>query len=358
MELSKRDPLEQLRYRALILSLEVATLAAMIMTMLHFFNRNTHFISLTIPPLSVIVCLSLIIYLDRQPQKVYLVTKITLAWGAFMLLFPLYFFLLEALLIPEKQLVDTLPPISSGIFLMTTSMAVLLYRKDAIKTVLLFWAMEALPVLAYFMFHLQELEKARGMDIFFTLVPAMGMNFGLILFYTNLQETTHRLYIERLQLKEMSEKDALTGAFNRGEGERILQNLINQARVEVGVILFDIDNFKRVNDNFGHLRGDRVLQEITQICSIHLRKHDTLIRWGGEEFLVIVKGENLNQLQELAERLRSAIAGHEVSVVGKVTASFGIAHHQPQDSLRQLFKRADEALYRAKNQGRNQVVNG
>jgi diguanylate cyclase (GGDEF)-like protein len=358
MELSKNNPLELLRHRALILGLEVATLAAMIMTVLHFFNRNTHFISLTIPPLSVIVCLSLIIYLDRQPLKIYLVTKITLAWSAFVLLFPLYFFLLEALIIPEKRLVDTLPPISSGILILTTSMVVLLCRKDAIKIVLLFWIAVALPIVAYFIFNLQELETARGMEMFFTLVPAMGINFSLILFYENLQETTHRLYIERLQLKEMSERDALTGAFNRSEGERILQNLIIQANEEFGIILFDIDNFKRVNDNFGHLMGDRVLQEITQICSMHLRKHDTLIRWGGEEFLVIVKGENLNQLQELAERLRSVIAGHEVSVVGKVTASFGIAHHQPQDSLRQLFKRADEALYRAKNQGRNQVVTG
>jgi len=154
----------------------------------------------------------------------------------------------------------------------------------------------------------------------------------------------------------MSEKDNLTGAFNRGEGERILQNLINQNRAEVGVILLDIDNFKRLNDNFGHLIGDRVLQEITQTCEAHLRKHDILIRWGGEEFLVVVTEEDQTELKELAERLRIAIANHQISVVGKVTASFGIASHQPQVSLSRLFKRADEALYRAKRQGCNQVV--
>lgn len=352
----KNDSLELLKRRALVLSLEVAALGAMVMTILHLFNRNTHPLSLVIPPLSVIVCLSLIVYLDRQPQKLYLVTKIALGWTTFALIFPIYFFLLEALLNPEKHFVDTLPPISSGIFLLNTSMTVFLCPRDAIRTVLFYWAIVALPIVTYFIFHLQELETPRGLDLIFTFVPAMGVNFALIMFNGNLQENAHSLYLERIQLKEMSERDALTGAFNRGEGERILQILINQADREVGVILFDIDNFKRVNDNFGHLIGDRVLQEITQTCEAHLRKKDTLIRWGGEEFLIVVIGENQSELKELAERLRIAIANHQISVVGKVTASFGIASHQPQVSLSRLFKRADEALYRAKRQGRNQVV--
>lgn len=189
-----------------------------------------------------------------------------------------------------------------------------------------------------------------------TLVPAMGINLSLVMFYSHLQDAVNKLHIERFQLQEISEKDALTNVFNRGAGEKMLRNLIEQSNQQIGIILCDVDRFKQVNDNYGHLMGDRVLQAIAQCCQSNLRKKDTLIRWGGEEFLIVVTGDDEEELKYLAERLRVIIAEQEIPEVGTVTASFGVALLQPQESLAQLFSRADEALYQAKNQGRNQVI--
>ncbi|NJM27929.1 MAG: GGDEF domain-containing protein [Pseudanabaena sp. RU_4_16] len=332
------------------------SLATMIATALHAFEPNPHPISLVIPPLTAIVCLSLLLYLIKYPQQIYRVIKISIGWSSFIFIFPEYFFVIEAFLDPKKRLVDTLPPISSGIFLLTTIMIVFLRPRGLVRLVFLLWVVTAAPVVVYLIFHPSELETPRGMDLMITLAPAMAVNLSLLLFYTRLQDAIDKLYIERFHLQEVSEKDALTSVFNRGAGERILQNLIDRSELKIGIILCDIDYFKQVNDRYGHLMGDRVLQLFARCCQAHLRKTDTLIRWGGEEFLIVVTGDDEQELEHLAERLRAIVAGQEIPEVGKVTASFGVALLHPQENLIQLFVRADQALYQAKKSGRNQVV--
>jgi diguanylate cyclase (GGDEF)-like protein len=356
----KTDPMEVLRRKAIIFILVILALGGMITTSLHLLETNPHPISLVIPPLTTIVCFALLLYLIKFPAHLRPVIEITIIWACFIFLFPEYYFLIEALLNPEKKLVETLPPISSGILLISTSIIVLLNPKELGRILLLIWAMMAFPILIYLIFHPEELVTTRGLDLFVALVPAMAVNFALVLFYSRLQDTANKLCIERFHFKEISEKDALTGAFNRGAGEKILQDLIAESaggeNQGIGIILCDIDRFKQVNDNFGHLIGDRVLQVVTHCCQSHLRKKDTFIRWGGEEFLVLVTGDNQNEIRELAERLRKVIANQQIVEVGKVTASFGVALLEPQENLISLFARADEALYQAKKQGRNQVV--
>lgn len=350
------EPMESLKRQAILLILGAMTLGGVIVTVLHSFEIKTHPISLMIPPLTAITCLSLLIYLLRYPLQIHKVIKILLIWSGFVIFFPEYFFVIEAWLDDQKLLVDTLPPMSAGVFLLTTTMIVFLRPRRLVPLTLVIWGTMAAPVVIYLSCHLQELRTPRGLDLMVTFVPAMGINFALILFYARLQDAINQLYIERFHFKEVSERDALTRVFNRGTGEKILQNLIDQRDRQIGIILCDIDRFKQINDNYGHLMGDRVLQLIARCCQDQLRTQDILIRWGGEEFLVVVLGDHEQELVNLAERLRGIIAHQSIPEVGKVTASFGVALLQPQENLSQLFERADQGLYQAKRSGRDRVV--
>ena len=356
MTLTTNDPLEILNRKAIFLILGAMISGGIFVTIINSIQTQTHPISLAIPPLTSTISLFLLIYLIKYPQRIYQVTKIIIGWSSFIIIFPEYFFVIEAWLDQGKKLIDTLPPISSAIFLLTTSMIIFLRPLGLVKLVLVFWFAAASPVVIYLIFHLEQLKTPRGLDFMVTLVPAMGINLSLIMFYSHLQDAINTLYLERFHLQEISEKDALTNVFNRGAGEKILHRLIEQANQPVGVILCDVDRFKQVNDNYGHLMGDRVLQTIAQCCQSNLRKKDTLIRWGGEEFLIVVIGDEEEELKYLAERLRAIVAEQQIPEVGKVTASFGVALLQPQENLSQLFARADQALYQAKRQGRNQVI--
>ncbi|MSP23844.1 MAG: GGDEF domain-containing protein [Myxococcales bacterium] len=158
--------------------------------------------------------------------------------------------------------------------------------------------------------------------------------------------------------------DGLTGAFNRRYFEQQLESELTRAvRYEraLGLVLFDIDHFKKVNDSFGHLAGDEVLRQMSAIVHDVVRKEDVFARVGGEEFALLVPEGTVAGTALLAERLRERIAAHEVLVSGhslRVTCSFGIAHPNSTDATtaHSMYDEADRALYAAKHGGRNRVV--
>jgi diguanylate cyclase (GGDEF)-like protein/hemerythrin-like metal-binding protein len=119
--------------------------------------------------------------------------------------------------------------------------------------------------------------------------------------------------------------------------------------------MFDLDHFKRVNDTFGHGAGDAVLVGLVQCVRQHLRASDALIRWGGEEFLVMVPATRLEGAMALAEKMRAAVAGIDFPGIGQVTMSLGVAQYAPGESLSRWIERADQALYAAKASGRNRA---
>jgi polar amino acid transport system substrate-binding protein len=125
-----------------------------------------------------------------------------------------------------------------------------------------------------------------------------------------------------------------------------------------GVAILDIDYFKKVNDTFGHQTGDKVLIEISNILSLHMRKTDYVGRFGGEEFLIICPESNKDGILNLIENIRLDIANYTFKEVGNITASFGIALLKRKDSVESLLKRADVALYRAKETGKNKTIIG
>ena len=153
--------------------------------------------------------------------------------------------------------------------------------------------------------------------------------------------------------------DALTGLLNRHALYPILnQELDRSARYArpFSIILFDIDEFKAVNDTFGHMEGDKVLKELSTLVSGLLRKTDYAGRWGGEEFLLILPETDTAEAVILAERIRMKIEDTFFTQVYNVTASFSVVAYRSSQNLEAMLECADKALYQAKNNGRNQVI--
>lgn len=164
---------------------------------------------------------------------------------------------------------------------------------------------------------------------------------------------------EKNRVVKLAEHDALTGIYNRVKLNSIFPNLIfnaNKYDKNFSIILFDIDHFKSINDIYGHNVGDSVLVELTHLIKNLLRESDIFVRWGGEEFIVVLPITSLSDASKLASHLRKNLEEHPFLQVGEVTCSFGVTDFKVGDTQIILLERADEALYTAKNNGRNQVV--
>jgi len=162
------------------------------------------------------------------------------------------------------------------------------------------------------------------------------------------------------QLYETSVRDGLTGAFNRRYLTQRIQSEIaysSRHRTDLSLLLLDVDHFKKVNDHFGHVEGDRVLREIAVACEHQLRTEDTFARYGGEEFAALLRGIPLLGAVRAAERLREAIQRNVTVGERPITVSIGCAAFDRDDteSSERLLLTADKYLYEAKQRGRNRV---
>jgi len=163
----------------------------------------------------------------------------------------------------------------------------------------------------------------------------------------------------QLELEMRAERDPLTGLLNRFSMRDRLQAEINRglrSNQPLTLLMFDIDHFKRVNDNFGHQAGDLVIQDVAAVTQTTFRNYDLAFRIGGEEFLVCLPGVCLKQAAEKAELLRQQIQTRQVLPETQVTISIGFAVANKTQDLDIIIKHADDALYQAKRLGRNQVV--
>jgi len=189
-------------------------------------------------------------------------------------------------------------------------------------------------------------------------VAALTDDQGEIAYYVSVsRDVSDRIETEN-KLREWAHHDALTGLFNRRYGERLLG--AQQGRAQAGdgpcsVILCDIDHFKQINDNHGHHCGDEILRQVTARLAAGMRGTDRIVRWGGDELLVLLPHTALAEATTLAERVRAKVAGMTFPPVGAVTLSLGVAEWCAGESRRNVLKRADEALYQAKERGRNRV---
>ena len=193
------------------------------------------------------------------------------------------------------------------------------------------------------------------------ILTYMIYTYETILHHSDLELLkTHEKEAQYLdELRNLSITDPLTGLYNRRRMNELLQeHLENVKRYEdpFSLILFDIDNFKLVNDHFGHNVGDQVLIMIAKITQNSLRKTDFISRWGGEEFLIVLPKTLIEEAVFIAEKLRQEIESATYSPHNKVTCSFGVTQYRDTLEIEEIVNKADNALYQAKNSGKNRVM--
>ncbi len=173
----------------------------------------------------------------------------------------------------------------------------------------------------------------------------------------------HRHRLEEIEAKFNKEKkaanhDALTGLLNRRRFDEDMQRL-HETGKHYSIIMLDIDNFKKINDTYGHLVGDQVLKEVGEILRNYIRSNTNSYRYGGEEFVIILEGADEKAAKAVAERLREVIANRDIHINSgslNVTASFGATTKKDHQSTKEIMEQVDKALYRAKKEGKNRVV--
>ncbi|HKL11746.1 MAG TPA: diguanylate cyclase [Clostridia bacterium] len=166
--------------------------------------------------------------------------------------------------------------------------------------------------------------------------------------------------IERLNrdLHQLSIMDKLTGLYNRYKLDEILKYEMLQSKrygKKLTVIFFDLDNFKHINDKYGHKTGDIVLKSVSDLCQGLIRDTDSIGRWGGEEFMAIYPETSLNEGIHIAERIRKEIDSHTFEKNISITASFGVGSYKPVIDFDDFVRALDDSMYTAKRNGRNRV---
>ncbi|MBQ3918471.1 MAG: GGDEF domain-containing protein [Oscillospiraceae bacterium] len=184
-------------------------------------------------------------------------------------------------------------------------------------------------------------------------------DYRFVYMVQNIHEATMNMKATLKHYEELASTDPLTGVFNHGRIETELRNAVEQCSQDgtpAGILILDIDNFKSVNDRYGHAVGDAALVSMAEIIRRTLSDKNAVIgRWGGEEFVVVIYGEDNAALQETAEALRTRIEEVAFDAVGSITASIGLSSLLPNDMPDLWFARADHALYTAKSAGRNRI---
>jgi diguanylate cyclase len=183
-----------------------------------------------------------------------------------------------------------------------------------------------------------------------------------------LDENKKEIQLLRRELahaRETAKTDALTGLLNRRAFDQKLNEHIEihkQNDIDLCLLILDIDHFKQVNDTFGHQTGDNVLRYTANLMKKHITEHHYAARYGGEEMAIIMPNTSLNQAMQIAEKIRISLAKHPLKLkgskksIGTVTLSIGISSFKINDSIETLIERADQAMYRAKDNGRNQTM--
>ncbi|PHR71779.1 MAG: hypothetical protein COA66_08575 [Arcobacter sp.] len=164
---------------------------------------------------------------------------------------------------------------------------------------------------------------------------------------------------DKKRLEALSLKDKLTGLYNRNKFDELMILKIeefNRYQVDFSIIMIDIDNFKCVNDEYGHDVGDKVLVHIAKILKDNVRISDIVARWGGEEFIIVCEHTNTTKSYIVAENIRKIIEKEHFEEVENQTISLGLSQFTKEDSINSIFKRVDAALYKAKNEGKNKTI--
>jgi diguanylate cyclase (GGDEF)-like protein len=170
----------------------------------------------------------------------------------------------------------------------------------------------------------------------------------------------YTVYKMQINLKKISITDPLTGLYNRRKTDETMQKEYENFRrydISLSICILDIDNFKHINDTYGHAAGDKVLMQLSEILKNNTRKTDTIGRWGGEEFIIIMPHTNINEAFVNIKKIKQEINSFQFEEIKHLTCSFGMSEAQnKEENKEKLFIKMDENLYKAKNTGKNKIV--
>lgn len=206
--------------------------------------------------------------------------------------------------------------------------------------------------------NLSLLDKLSSSDLKYGFSYLLVVIILCILASYNVHYIQRVNYIHRVNLMRLSMTDYLTQTFNRGKLENELNNAIDtfhSCGKPLSLVMFDFDKFKIINDTFGHIDGDKLMVEVTDIVRNNIRKEDILARWGGDEFVILLPNRQKEEAVALAERLRESIANNIFNISIDIKCSFGVTQLLPEDDSISYVKRADQMLYQAKEAGGNCV---
>ncbi|SOE17544.1 diguanylate cyclase (GGDEF)-like protein [Hoeflea halophila] len=215
------------------------------------------------------------------------------------------------------------------------------------------------------------IETSADFALMGAVLAGLSVVCGLLLVYPTmssslrergkLQQMTESLSVRSLNLEHAAVTDSLTGMYNRRYFDDALSEYLEafgHIDKPIGMVILDLDHFKKVNDTHGHDVGDKVLREVAECLQVFTRYHDVLARLGGEEFAILSPNITERQLYNLSDRIRQAVSELRIvngNVTLKVTVSAGLAIWDRTESGEELYRRADKQLYEAKRQGRNRV---
>ncbi len=203
-----------------------------------------------------------------------------------------------------------------------------------------------------------DASAGAALEFYFEFAVSHLLLVGLLVLLGRTRAEVKRAKRKLDTMGQLARTDLLTGTLNRrGFQDQLTRELERSAGREcrLALLLVDLDHFKRVNDDYGHAVGDAVLVEFSKLMGRLVRTSDVIGRWGGEEFVILLRRPERGEALHLADRLQRSVEEHDFPRIGRLTASFGVAELGARDTLEELFDQADDALYRAKSSGRNRA---
>lgn len=213
--------------------------------------------------------------------------------------------------------------------------------------------------LSFFIFYTNYIENIE-MDILLKVIEysILFIIFGNIKAYTS-NFYRRKQFVNSKELLRLSVTDPLTGIYNRGKFDQEFNLWVDYYKMNgnpLSLVIFDIDDFKKINDTYGHLTGDSVLKNITSIIKSELRTTDIFARWGGDEFVILFPNTAIHQTLKIIKRIKICVLKNKYDKVKNVTCCFGLVSLQKNENTQSILQRADKFLYKAKKQGKNTIV--
>lgn len=223
----------------------------------------------------------------------------------------------------------------------------------------LYYLIHAVLIVLFLVLYTGTLPESATQELVVSHIVATPIFLLLTAGFSRLRLAYGTALTKAEDFESLAMQDGLTGLFNRrafAASMRRARSRQARKRTPVSLIMLDLDHFKRVNDTWGHDRGDEVLLKTAELLTNTMRRTDDIIRWGGEEFMILMEETGVDEAGEVAERLRQLFEESNLNRGYKITASFGVTELVPGEDDSEFFGRVDAALYDAKDMGRNRVV--